>query len=850
MGRKLRGLKTKEGFTVYVPADTPDEMIEQIINEARATGQLEPETVLELSGESEPDVYYGESGQPFDEPGPGRVPARMGGGHSQGSGGLEITMAPERMGPSPQPQELPEPKLSGLGGGAMGAAALPGIPSGEAKRPGLTGNDYASGLITSGMQGLMGEFGDEFLGAASATFAGAEDLAEGKLPTGEGWVSNYQKYRDRARSLDKEILAQDPWAGYGVRIGGALATGVGALPKLARGAISRFAPDMAARLVAKKGATSLPGMADRAVDAATQGAIAGGITGLGSGEGPEGSEDMLEGAQSRLASGAFGTGLGTVLGVATPVVMAGGGQMLRGLRSLGPESWTGAKRRAAEIVGQDMGNTVAPPQQLPTGASQPSPAAVMGGAAGGKIKDLAIADVSDQARRTLGHVARGKGAGAAKATKFMRDRQHGVEGAWPVESGGGQWVEVKRHIKEVISGRDISALLKKLGAGMNAQAKKLYGKAWAHGDVTLAEAQELASLPDVQRGLRQGLRIAQNNGEIPASVKLPKDGSLILPVEVWHAAKVGVDDMIGDALKSNKRHLASSLITLKNRINDMLNDATGGDLANNVAGDYTIARTAYAGAAAMKTAAELGKEFMDASVSGGDIAEHLAKLSDLEKQFYLASAADAMIRKLESLPTGADVARKFFNTPQIKNKLAALTQNEADYSDFMGRMKLESEKFKTAAELEGSQTAQRTQVGQAVEQAIDDGVDPVALVTGSPVGTRTIMTWMQDAARGMRSYRVKEHLVEMLSTTDPVKQREVAKLISDAAERILARRRMYARVRGGLLEATGSVTHTRMKENPAQQGFRYSDKQKGGDGRWWRPKPGGTWEEGPFEAWR
>lgn len=849
MGRRLIELNTREGFKVYVPEGTPPEVARTLVEEARAAGELGPNAVLEAAS-PEPDVYYGEGGQPFDEPGPGRTPATMGGGGVQGPGGLEITMRPEPMQGAlarATPPRYSEPP----GGGAPVGEFV-----GQEAAPKLTGDAYNSALITSGMNGVMGEFGDEFLGATAATFDMANQALGGEVAQPKAsWPTRYQMFRDRARSLDKAILEEDPAAGYGVRIGGALATGAGALPGLARGAISRAAPQMAERLAAAKSSQTLPGLADRAVEAATQGAIAGAVTGFGAGEGAEGDESVLGGLENRAKSALFGTVVGGGLGAATPPVLAVGSQLARGARSLLPTGLAGAERRAAEIVAQDVGNTIPPPQKLPLGSSQPSPAAVMGGAAGGKIKDLAIADVSDQARRTLGHVARGKGLGAEKATEFMRRRQHGTADI-PGERGGGQWVEVKRHIKEVISGRDLPALLKKLGAGMSAQAKQLYGKAFAHPPIDTLEARELASLPDVQKGLREGLRIAKNLGELPSGVKLPKDGDLILPVNVWHTAKMGLDDMIGAAHRAGNKNLARSLIHLKERVLDMLNDATGGDLAKGVAGDYTIARTAYAGAAAMRTAADLGTEFMDAAVSGGDIAESLAKMSDLEKQFYRAGAADAMIRKVESLPTGADSARKFFNTPQIKNKLAALTENEADYADLIRRMKLESAKFKTADELEGSQTALRSQVGQAVEEAIDDGVDPVSLVSGQG-GARWLMTWLQtNVGTRPTSFRVKEHLAQMLSTTDPVEQQRVAKLMSDAAERILARRRMQSRARGGALMATAGSSQAAIRQpeprkvNPAKQGFRYSDPEKGGDGYWWRPAPNGTWEEGPFESWR
>lgn len=847
MGRRLIELNTREGFKVYVPEGTPPEIARTLVEEARAAGELGPNAVLEPA--PEPDIFYDEGGQPFDEPGPGRKPAIMGGGSSQRPGALEITMRPSPLEGAltrATPQRFVEPQ----GGGAPVGEFV-----GQEAAPRLTGDAYNSGLITSGLQGVMGEFGDEFLGATSASFDMVNEALGGEVAQpGAPWATRYQRFRDRARALDEAILEQDPYMGYGARIGGALATGAGVLPGIARGAIARVSAPMAERLAAVKGSQTLPGLADRSVEAATQGAIAGAVTGFGAGEGKEGDESALGGLEARAKSALVGTIAGTGLGAATPPVMAGGAQLLRGARSLFP-SVAGAERRAAEIVAQDVGNTIPPPQQLPTGASQSPPAAVMGGPSAAKVKDLAIADVSDQARRTLGHVARGKGLGAERATNFMRQRQHGIDDV-PGERGGGQWVEVNRHIREVISGRDLPALLKKLGSGMSAQAKQLYGKAFAHPPIDTLDAKDLASLPDVQKGLREGLRIAKNLGELPAGVKLPKDGDLVLPVNVWHTAKMGLDDMIGAAHRAGNKNLARSLIHLKERVLDMLNDATGGDLAKGIAGDYTIARTAYAGAAAMKTAAELGTEFMDKAVAGADIAETLAKMSDLEKQFYRAGAADAMIRKVEGLPTGGDSARKFFNTPQIKNKLAALTENEADYADFIRRMKLESAKFKTFNELEGSQTGLRQQVGEAVEEAIDEGVDPVALVSGQG-SARWLMTWLQtNVGSRPTSARVKEHLAEMLSTTDPVEQQRVAKLMSEAAERILARRRMYARARGGVLMAAGSYGQATIRQpeprkvNPAKEGFRYSDPGKGGDGYWWRPAPGGNWDEGPFESWR
>lgn len=825
---KFRKMTTKEGYVVYYPYEVPLDQAAQDIQRRREEGTLR------------------------NEPPPGRAtgPAveQIGGGGEPGPGGsLNIGMRPE---PPVQEfdQTMPEPQEF--------QEQPNGVPMGILRgnaQPQLSGNSLGAARIGAGLQGMLFEGGDEVLGmgqAALDTMTGTEPgqpIGQGPAPGKQPmpFMSKYDYYRDRARALDERLLNERPSEGYGLRIGGAIASSIGALPKLSAAAIERVAPEMAKRLTAKSlapagGALTTKAAAtlgDKMVDGAVQGMIGGGLAGFNSGESEDPEAGLVENAASRVIGGVTGSALGAGIGAAIPPVAAGIGGAGRWLGQTFTPGLMNPEKTASRVLAQNVGDDLTVRPQV----GGVGPVQQMAGPAGNVIDDLTLADVSPGVRATLGHVARGNGPGARHAQDFINARQEGN----PVlgEAGGGMWTKMLRHIREGISSASPKKIIDAVRAARAKAAEPAYKKAFLHPDPNTPESDELLQNVRIRSGARLGAKIMKDLGELPESYKLPKidDDTTGIPVKVWHIAKMGLDAQHQALVRQGKNLEAAGVDALRKRVLSMLDDVTDGD--------YTKARQQYAGYSALLEATENGAEIFSKPMN--ELADQLAGYSDGEKQLFVAGMAQALVNKVIGKGIDANSAWIFFKSPDVQMRLGLALEPGA-YQAFIRRCMAESEKFKSFMELKGSQTDYRQNIGEVVEEMIAGSGSADSIIAAAQTGGFRAVTGMlwrtfaTNAPRGLHG-RVKDEIAKMATETDPVRQQKVIDGIFNAARRVLARQNRGRNIKAGATGAMqGSVGGIKSDTLPDNSNVPPPGFKQASDGAYYGPDPA---RPGKFLKW-
>jgi hypothetical protein len=822
---KYRAYQTREGFTVYYPGDVPVEDAAADIERRRQAGDLRPE---QPPGRP--------IGPPMEDFGPQE---------QQPPGGpLNLNMNPY---PPVQEfeEETPQPQ--------MYEEAEQGPPIGVLKgdvQPQLAGNDLAAARIGAGLQGALFEGGDEVLGfgqAALDTLTGSEPgqpiaagPKQGQQPT--GFWSKYDYYRDRARALDERLLGERPMEAYGARIGAGLASGLGALPKLSKMAIERVAPEMGKRLAASKivpqaGSTTTRAAAtlgDKAVDSALQGSIAGGMAGFNSGQSNDPEAGIVEDAASRLMSGIGGAGIGAGIGGVLPPALAAVGGGARYLGQAAFPSMINPQKRALDVMAQGIGDDLTVSPQMGPNAPGPVQAMIPGGQA---IQDVTLADVSPNVRQMAGHVARSGRQGGTEVSEFLTKRQEGdpISG----EAGGGMWTQMLRHVREVIGTTNPTELIRTLAKRRSEAAKPAYNKAFSHPEPDIAELNEMLMSDRVRAGARLGAKIMKDLGELPEDFKLPKidDDTQTLPLKVWHVVKMGLDAQHQTLLKSGRRLEAAGVNSRRERLLDLLDEATDGD--------YGKARQEYAGYSQMMEAVEQGQDLFNIDVS--DLSDLMAQYSKSPgmQQLFVAGVGKALVEKITRKGIDSNSAWIMYKSPDVQMRLG-LALGPGMYQNFIKRCMAESEKFKSFMELKGSQTDSRGNIGEMVEEAIAGGGSAEAIVAAAGVGggqgfqslVRPIWGWFtQNSPRGLHQ-SVKDEIAKMATETDPRKQQKIVDGIFAAANRVLARQRRQRMARGARSGATAIGATSLMQDGrPDTSNMPPAGFKKASDGAWYGPDP-------------
>lgn len=644
--------------------------------------------------------------------------------------------------------------------------------------PQLSGRSLNAGRALNFLQGVGFNFADEVLPYTNA----ALDEAYGAV-TGQdagNFDENVNYYRDQAREIGRRMWEERPGETLGTQLVGGLATGGAGLTRAATGTIARVAPATGAAL-----RSGTAGLGVRTAQGALAAGYGGALAGAGSGTD----------AESRIQGAAVGGIVGAPLGAAFPVAGAGLGATGRFLRSTLLPGTVNADRRAGEILGQAVARS---------DLQAPSPSQALGTLQQSGIDNAAIADLSDELTALTGAVYRSPGKGKKIVGDFLRSRQEGDPTMG--QAGGGQWADILDDIAAKVSPnvstkRAAEAVIAKRAK----DAQPLYEKA-LQGTLDSPDLADLAQIPAMRAALARGVNLAKQEGALPSNFKL---GSGPLPAKVWHYAKTAVDDMIGALSRKGEKQSARTLRIMQDRLLNEMDTLTGGL--------YGAARANFAGHSAALNALEDGKNILQRSVTAEDIADQLASLTNqAEREFYRAGAAQALRDTVARVGRTGNAASKFLNRGDMQQKLQALFGNQQDYADFMARMVGRGRLHRTYSELQGSPTAARIEAGDDLSAGVTGGAEPENLIKATAIGgrqgfVRAAMQRLSDGSVRYLSEKVRTRLAEMLTSTDPAKVREAARLIEQAAT--LAKRAQLrstairtGSIQGGILQPATATT--------------------------------------------
>lgn len=302
---------------------------------------------------------------------------------------------------------------------------------------------------------------------------------------------------------------------------------------------------------------------------------------------------------------------------------------------------------------------------------------------------------------------------------------------------------------------NIQSSMDELMAQRSKAAQPLYSKAFSNPVPIDPRLKQFLDDPDIQAAMARGIPLARRealaNG-LPFDEKtylgdeaknvaadlLDANGNLIHAgdataqvtpsMQALDAAKRGLDSMIEDS--ANRDPLTGAMNaqgrSLSNLRSAFLNHL---DAINP---DYAAARNAWAGPSQAMQAMKDGSNFLKASPD--EIASVLKDMPESNVPFYLNGVTSALQNKVDATPDGANVVRKIFGTPAIREKLQAAFNNQEAYDRFASDMENQARFASTKNSImSGSQTYQR--LANALGQGATDYTPHMLnAITGNPGG--------------------------------------------------------------------------------------------------------------------
>lgn len=270
-----------------------------------------------------------------------------------------------------------------------------------------------------------------------------------------------------------------------------------------------------------------------------------------------------------------------------------------------------------------------------------------------------------------------------------------------------------------------------------------------------------AVVPDEKfASLVQDPYIAQAIGKVREN---PLYGMAELPpnsLPVLDATKKQLDDLIGAAKRAGANNEARLLTQKKDAILSLADEAFP---------DYRLARDAWSGPAQSVEALELGRNILKESAEV--TAAQIKNLPQNDREFFKAGVVRAIKDAADNTQDGADITKRFFNKPALREKLQAAFDTPAEFEAFEKAMKAERAMYDNAQFINpraGSKTAptgedvadiRKNPVVQFVTDTFRQG--PFQAV-GNAAGN------LYDRGRGIRP-STSEALAKMLLETDPQK---------------------------------------------------------------------------------
>lgn len=392
-------------------------------------------------------------------------------------------------------------------------------------------------------------------------------------------------------------------------------------------------------------------------------------------------------------------------------------------------------------------------------------------AAGPAYKEALHADsfapFEDQFRTAVSKATGAKG----QISKQISDIEQNNSGALAARGAAGadvraKYMELRQQLDQAENDRQAAVTI--------FQKAKADGTANAPGATWSPRLQQFMDIPEVQAGIKQGLKLEKQDAITEGRPFKPSDYSIVGTDEAGDpivgavptmkslaVAKEGLDARIADMRDPLTGRPTKAGLSLKR-----LRDAFVNEL-DTINPRYKSARAAWEGPSQSMEAVRDGREHFSRSDSNEELKAEFDALSPANKDFYRLGAAEAKVDAVERAPDASDKSKRIINSERDRKRFRILFDSDTQAQRFIDSVARKRAAFETKQSIKGgSQTAGRI---------ADDANENVPLALNAASGAGHILSGnILGTAHSL--YRMKR---ELGLRNNPALNSEIAKILTN-----------------------------------------------------------------------
>lgn len=677
------------------------------------------------------------------------------------------------------PKDVPTARKAAPAGENPFADLIP-APEGEqtpnigAKGDKKPGSRFRPDIRTTFAHGALANFSDELKSAAGVPVQILKNIVAGEGPTSPGEV--YEQNQAANKAEIEATRDAYPVLAPATEMAGALSTAVLPVGAAVRGtqALSK-APQLVRYIAGAKGLVPMAG----------RGAVAGGVYGgvAGAGEG-DGVEDRLakasEGAATGAEIGLIAPGVGKAVGQGVRLVKAVGRAATAPVRSLADKE-TFAAGKVAEALKRDSlsperaGKVLRLKQQIKP--------------------ETVLADVGGRnTERLMRAAANVPSEGRGKMVRELFQRQEG------------QLDRLRADVGSAFGDpKSFNSTVESLTTSRKQNAKPLFDAAFQTGTPWSVPLQNVLSRPLTRRLVGRAEEAAANRGEKFKAIFAQQQPNgrftfaRVPDTEALHRVKMEIDDAIRQV--KNREETGLGNVTLRDLTilkKDLLNA-----IQNPL---YKRALKQYAGDSAAVNAIDDGFE-NGLTMEPEAISKTLSGLSTTEADLWRLGLARKIVNQLRDSGGRQGTNRaEILYSPKYLDRMRAAFKDTKTGKDFMRKLHLERQMFKTRNAVEGNSTS-AAQIAEGMEAGADaENIRSAAdiggkLVRGDMIGA--LVSWVgraKNMATGLRP-EVADQIIRMLTSKDPATVQRAQQLVQQEIAKLTRRQGTAGKVERGVMTA-------------------------------------------------
>lgn len=668
---------------------------------------------------------------------------------------------------------------------------------------------------------------DPYIGAARAALG--QGLGMGWGDEAEAWLRSklgqggYDALLDQIRREYKTYSQESPAVSTIAELAGGAVPGVGMM----------LIPGLQGAGAAQLG-RSAAGTVGRM---AAMGAGAGAISGAGS---------ATEG--SRLGGAGAGALLGGTVGAALPVATRAGAAGGRWAAERLAPTEARVTERAASKANQALRETGTSPQDLARRAAEDLAMGVPSTLAN---TDRALADLAEA-------VAQRTGRGTRAVEEALGQQKSGAR------------ERVYQQVSKGLKPGDFYADEERLVTDLRRRANTVYDNAYSKGAVDDPAVLEILKDPTFAGFFQKAKGIAEKEalaaklrGEDPSRYVLPdiytpkfkvdpKTGQQVPDgfdvtqtpdVRTLDYIKRGIDATIDTGFRGGGMSKAEAAA-----LRDLRREFIGA-IDRNVP-EYRAARQAYAGDMEVIDALRLGaNEF--GKLDHEQVAKMVKGMSAAEKEAFRTGVARDLYGRIMGGSNNFNAAQRIVGSPEMRQKLEPLFDNQAQFDLFTKALERESQLFQQANTVLGnSRTAKRQMMRESLDEDPGVGQAVATAVTGGFWNSLT-STALRAMSKSSMSEATSAKLGDMLMSSDPNAVAAVVRLLEQQAAREIPKAARAGAIEGGLTTAATSAVwppetsrETPILTNSLEEALgRPATSTLGGTGLEWELRKQGLWPQ-------